>query len=308
MNNQWHGSIFVSVSAVCFGLMPIFARFAYANGVSVQSLLFFRFLLAFALMGIFLRLTSRIYMPPRNQFSVLMVLGGIVYFLQAILYFTSFVFIPVSVAVLIANAYPVFVIIGSLALKWERLSASILFSLLLALIGLVLLVNPVLSGSIIGILMAFFTGFTYTIYVLSSSRALKALNSEVSAFYLIGASSVSFAISGLLTGELNFAWNLEAWLWVMVISLICTAFAITMLLQGLKILGPSRTSILNTLEPTTAVIAASIIFNESLDIIQWIGGLLILSAIISTAISSKQKELIVPSNGNNAMVSAPKSS
>jgi len=289
MNNQWLGSIFALISAVCFGLIPIFARFAYANGVSVQGLLFVRFLSAFILMGIFLQLTSEIHIPARNQFWTLMALGGIVYSLGAILYFTSFLYIPVSAAVLIANAYPAFVIAGSLALKWEKLSVPIIFSLLVALIGLVLLVDPVLSGSIIGILMAFFTGITYAVYVLVNTRLLKGLTGELNAFYLIGASSVSFGIFGLLTGELNFAWNFEAWLWAMVISLVCTALAITMLLRALRILGPSRTSILGTLEPATAVIAASIIFNESLSIAQWIGGLLILLAMISAAILSKPK-------------------
>jgi drug/metabolite transporter (DMT)-like permease len=289
MNNQWHGSLLVLASAVCFGLVPIFARFAYANSVSVQSLLFTRFLSSFILIGIFLRLTNRIYMPSKNQFSVLMALGGIVYFLQAFLYFTSFLYVSVSVAVLVANTYPVFVIMGSLALKWEKLSASIVLSLLLALVGLVLLINPVFSGSIVGSLMAFFTGVTYAFYVLVSTRVLKGLSGEVSAFYLMGASSVSFGISGLLTNELNFAWNPEAWLWVGVISLICTALAITILLQGLKMLGPSRTSVLGTLEPAIAVIAASIIFNESLSITQWIGGLLILFVMIFTALLSKSK-------------------
>ena len=58
MNHRWRGSILVLVSAVSFGFMPIFARFAYGSGVGVQELLFVRFLLAFLLMGIFLRLTG----------------------------------------------------------------------------------------------------------------------------------------------------------------------------------------------------------------------------------------------------------
>jgi len=85
MNYRWRGSILVLVSAVSFGLMPIFARLAYGSGVGVQALLFIRFVLAFLLMGIFLILTGRVSIPSRNHLLVLLALGGIGYFLQSTL-------------------------------------------------------------------------------------------------------------------------------------------------------------------------------------------------------------------------------
>jgi len=37
------GYALVSLSAICFGIMPIFARIAYASGADTLTLLFIRF-------------------------------------------------------------------------------------------------------------------------------------------------------------------------------------------------------------------------------------------------------------------------
>ena len=285
LNYRWRGSILVLVSAVSFGLMPIFARLAYESDVGVQELLFVRFVLAFLLMGIFLILTGRISIPSRNHLLVLLALGGIGYFLQSTFYFTSLLHIPVSVAALILNTYPAFVTAGSLALRWEKFSVSIVLSLLLALVGLALVANPMLNVAVDGILFALGASITYTAYILVSSRVLNRLGGEIGSLYVVGAASLSFGISGLVKGELRFAWNFEGWIWVLMISLICTFLAVTVFFQGLKLIGPSRTSILSIAELVTSVLAASVIFNELLSITQLIGGLLILLATIFAALS-----------------------
>jgi drug/metabolite transporter (DMT)-like permease len=285
MNYRWRGSILVLVSAVSFGLMPIFARLAYESGVGVQALLFIRFVLAFLLMGIFLKLTGRVSIPSRNPLLVLLALGGIGYFLQSTLYFTALLHIPVSVAALVLNTYPAFVMAGSLALGWEKFSVSIALSLLLALVGLFLVANPILNVAVVGILFALGASITYTAYILVSSRVLNRLGGEIGSLYVMGAASLSFGISGLVKGELRFAWNFEGWIWVLMISLICTFLAVTVFFQGLKLIGPSRTSIVSTAELVTSVLAASVIFNELLSITQLIGGLLILLATVFAALS-----------------------
>ena len=285
MDYRWRGSILVLVSAVSFGLMPIFARFAYGSGVDVQELLFLRFLLAFLLMGIFLKWSGRGSIPSRNYLLVLLALGGIGYFLQSIFYFTALLYIPVSVAALVLYTYPAFVMAGSLILGLEKLSISIVLSLFLALVGLTLVSNPILNVAASGISIGLGAALTYTAYILVSTRVLKRVSGETGSFYVMGAASLSFAVSGLLTNNLHFAWNLEAWIWVLTISVICTFLAITTFFQGLKIIGPSRTSILSTVELVTSVLAASVIFNDFLSGTQLIGGSLILLAAILAALN-----------------------
>ena len=176
----------VLVSAVSFGLMPIFARFAYGQGVDIPELLLVRFSLAFLIMGIFLRISGKDSIPPKKHLFVLLALGGFGYYLQSIFYFTAILYIPVSLAALALYTYPAFVMAGSLVLRLERISISTVLSLTLAIVGLFLVANPVLNVAGLGILIGLGAAITYTIYILVSTRVLKGVSGEIGSFYVMG--------------------------------------------------------------------------------------------------------------------------
>ena len=69
------------------------------------------------------------------------------------------------------------------------------------------------------------------------------------------------------------------------IGFISTSLAATMFFQGLRLVGPSRASILSTAELITSVAAASFIFSELISITQLMGGILILLATVVASLS-----------------------
>ena len=280
MNSKWKGSILVLISAISFGLMPVFARFAYSKGVDVPELLFVRFSLAFLFMGFFLKISGKNSIPPKRYLLVLLALGGFGYFLQSILYFTALFYIPVSLAALVLYTYPAFVMAGSLILRLEKISFSIVFSLMLTIIGLFLVANPILNVASLGILIGLGAAITYTIYILVSTKVLNGVSGELGSFYVMGAASLSFFVSNLFTNNFNFGWTLEAWIWVLLITVICTFIAIATFFQGIKKIGPSRSSILSSIELVTSVLVASLVFNDILNFTQLVGGVLIFLATI----------------------------
>lgn len=287
MDNQWRGNILVLISAIAFGLMPIFARFAYGEGVEIQELLFTRFLTAFLIMGIFLKTTGRTHIPPRKNILVLLALGGFGYFLQSLFYFTALLYIPVSLAALVLYTYPAFVLTGSLILGLEKISIPIVLSLILAIIGLFLVANPILNVAGLGILIGLGAAITYTIYILVSTIVLNGVSGEIGSFYVMGAASLSFFVTSFSTNNLHFKWNFEAWIWVLMISIVCTFIAITTFFQGVKIIGPSRSAILSCVELITSVLVASIIFKDTLNFTQFVGGIFI---FLATMLASVKKE------------------
>jgi drug/metabolite transporter (DMT)-like permease len=286
---HWRGNVLVLGSAVSFGLMPIFARLAYENHVNVRELLLVRFILAFLAMGAFLLATGRLVVPGRNQLLILLALGGVGYFAQSTLYFNSLLYVPVSVVSLILYTYPPFVTAGSLVLGWEKMSVSLAVCLSLALVGLGLVANPTGHVALVGVLMALGASITYTIYILVSTKVLRKVSGEVASFYVMGAAALSFVLSDSLTGGISISWNFQAWIWVLLISVVSTIVAITTFFQGVRLIGPSRASILSSIEPATAVIAASILFAESLNAHQIGGGLLIVVAALLTAFSKRTR-------------------
>ena len=212
---------------------------------------------------------------------------GVGYYLQSTFYFTALLYIPVSMVALILYLYPAFVTAGSLALGWERFSPLVAFALSLALTGLFLVVNPTLGVrvALTGVLLAFAAAVTYTLYILFSSRVLRRISGEDASFYVMGFAGLTFWLSGLAGGKFHFAWGLEVWVWALLIASVSTVLPITTFFQGLKIVGPSKASILSILEPVTSVAAASLLFAEQLSMAQWVGGVLILSGTILAALS-----------------------
>jgi len=191
--------------------------------------------------------------------------------------------------VLLLYTYPAFVTGLSFALGYEGISAKVVLSLLMALGGLVLVANPVLSLSTVGIILALGGSVTYTCYILVSSRNLKGVSGELSGFYVFGGATLSFGVLGLSTGKLLFTWNSQGWLWIVLISIISTSLAVILFFKGLRLVGPSKASILSTAELVTSVVAAFIIFGETLSTLQLIGGMLILAAVVISSLPYRSR-------------------
>ncbi len=274
------GNLLVIVSAVTYGFMGIFARLAYRSGVGVIELLLLSLLLSFATIGVMLLSKGQLLRPTKRQFVSLFALGGIAYGLQSGLLLLSLLYIPVSIAVLVFYTYPALVSVISIALRWELVSRNALISLALASIGLLLVVNPAYNLSFLGIAIAFGSSLFYTVYVIGCSRLLKGLPSDVASFYIIGFAAATVSAFALAFRGIGFAWAPEGWLWIALTATVSTSVSIISFIKGMKIIGPTRSSILSVLEVITSVTAAAVIFGELMAPMQAIGMILLVIAII----------------------------
>lgn len=285
------GIILVLVSAVAFGLMPIMARFAYANGVGVVELLFVRFLFGFMLMGAILLASGRLILPGRTDLLKLILLGAFAYGLQSGLYFTALLYSPIAIVALVLYTYPVFTTIGAFVLGWERISKPLAAALVIALAGLVLVANPSGEQLGLGVILALGASIIYTIYILGGSKVLRRVRGDVGAFYVMGAASVSFGVAGEFTKTIHLNFGLMGWFWVAMLTLVGSILGLPLFFMGLSKIGPSRASLISLIEPLTSVFASLALFGNSLTASQWFGGLLILIATAITALYSRPEPL-----------------
>ena len=284
MGRASRGTLLVLVSAVSFGLIPIFARLAYSQGVGVRELLFVRFLLAFLIMGTILAASRRLIVPNKDDLLILIALGALAYFLQSTLYFTALLYSPVAIVALLLYTYPVFVTIGAFVLGWEKISRRLAGAFVIATLGLILAANPFGNTIGFGVILALGASITYTIYILGGSKVLRRIKGDVAAFYVLGAGSISFGLTGALTGSIHLNWTPEGWFWVAMLTVICAVVAISTFFMGLSRIGPSRASLLSLVEPVTSVLVSLWLFGNALNALQWFGGLLILVATALTAL------------------------
>ena len=86
-----------------------------------------------------------------------------------------------------------------------------------------------------------------------------------------------------MQGELALPATANGWAVAFAFALIPTMIAISLFLAGLPRIGAARASLLSTWEPVVTVVLAVVLFGDSFTVVQFVGGLLILVAVILQA-------------------------
>jgi len=282
MTDKRIGGLLIAISAAGFGTIPVFARYAYSSGANFITVLFFRFLIGSIVLWSFVLYKGYSFKFDRKKTILLLLLGGIGYFAMSAALFSSLNYIPASMSTLILYVYPIIVCIIDIIFKEDEiLSTQKIISLVLALLGLRL----ILGGSseklnLQGVLLAFTAAFSYAGYISAGDRISKGINSYVSSAYIMGSSTISFAIYGLVTNNLKFGFKPFGWWGILGLVLFSTIIAIVTFFAGMELVGSTNASIISTLEPVVTVILAVIFLQERLNMVQCFGGLLILAGAL----------------------------
>ncbi|WP_167208919.1 EamA family transporter [Kribbella shirazensis] len=275
------GRLFCLLSAATFGVMAVFGKLAYDAGVSVDALLLVRFGLAgVLLLGIALARGALRNLPRRAVITGL-AMGAFGYAAQSTFYFSALARIDASLVALILYLYPVLVMVGAIALRRERASRRRVWALVVALAGIGLVLSGAISRQfdVLGVVLALGAPIVYTCYILvGDSLTADVPPLALTALVCTGAFG-TFGILSMFRGtDLTFA--PIGWLWLAAVALVSTVAAILFFFAGMARVGPSVASILSIFEPVVTVGAAALVFGEQLGATQWLGGALVLSAVL----------------------------
>jgi drug/metabolite transporter (DMT)-like permease len=275
------GVLYVAVSAVCFGCMPMLGRLAYASGVDTATLLLLRFSIAAALMWIVF--AARGAAVPRGKgLGMLIGMGAIGYAGQAFSYFTALSLASAGLAALLLYLYPAIVAVLSRIVFRHPLSVVQVLAIGMALLGSVLTIGRAGDGTPLGICFGLLAALIYAVYILTGGRLPADVTPTASATVVISSAAVVFAGVALVRG-VRLPGTAVGWLAVIAIAVICTVVAISLFLAGLERLGPVRTSVYSTLEPATTLVLAAALLGEGVTPLRAAGGTLILGAVVLLA-------------------------
>jgi drug/metabolite transporter (DMT)-like permease len=268
-------------SAVGFGAMAIFAKEAYAAGVTVVTLLSVRFLLAAALFWAVVVVRGA-RLPERRVVVGGLLLGAVGYAAQGGLYFGALTRIDASLTSLLTYIYPILVFLGALALGREKATGRRLGALGLATGGtmLVLLGGSVGAVDGLGVAMALACAVVYGSYILISDRMVGGVDPFVLAALVCSGAAVSMLGVGASTSSLHFSFDAVGWEWIGLLSCISTVLGISAFLVGMRDVGPGTASIVSTAEPAVTVGLATTIYGEALGSSQIFGAVLVLGAVV----------------------------
>lgn len=296
MSDRLLGALLVGVSAAAFGSMALFGRWAQESGATTPGLIAVRFALAAVILVAFMR-TRAISFPPAREWAPIAAMGGIGYVGQAYCYFLALEHADASLVALLLYLYPAFVAILAAIFLRERIGLVTAAALALALAGTALVVGGG-SGRPLGIALGIGAAVVYSIYITVCAVVTRGLDAiAVSTVVCIAAAGSSALIVAVLlaTGhDVSVAGSTRGWVSLGAIAVVCTAVAILAFFAGLRLLGPTSTSVLSTLEPVVTVGLATWLLSESLSPVQAIGAALVLAAVIWLALSHRPAQSEVP--------------
>jgi drug/metabolite transporter (DMT)-like permease len=274
------GILVTSLSAVGLGSMSIFAKIAYSYGVNVMTLLIMRYVLASLFFIILIMIFKKPIKINKKIFLLLIFIG----FLDGIvsnLFFYGVALIPASLAGLILYIYPTIVCILAYFLKEEELNFQKIIALLLSVIGLVLIMGPAFhSSNIIGTLAVFLAAFIFALYIVILNRILRKVHWLPCSTIVSIAAAVYFIVIGIFIEEINLYLPFQVYACAVIIALFSTVLALGGLYAGISMIGPTKASIVSSLEPMVTIFLAAIIFAERLNAAQSVGACLIILSIV----------------------------
>src|SRR4051812_15398521 len=286
------GAALCLVSAAGFGAMAIFGKLAYDAGVATLTLLLVRFAGGTAIFALLARPRG----IERRAVLVGLGLGAIGYATQAGLFFGALQTLDASLLALLLYTYPAWVTVAAFALGRERVTRRRLVALGLSSTGLVVVLASGVHGSfdMRGALMGLGAAVAYTVYILVADRAGPSIAPLTLSALVCAGATCTFAVVGLVSGEIDFGFQSEGWLWLGLIAVVSTALPIATFFAGMARVGPSTASILSTFEPVVTVTLAYLAFSERLSAAQLGGAALVLAAAVLLAAPLRSPEVAPP--------------
>jgi drug/metabolite transporter (DMT)-like permease len=267
------------VSACGFGLMAIFAKEAYRDGLGVASLLAARFVLAAVVLWAIVAVRGA-ERPPGRLTIACLALGAIGYSAQAGLFFTALEHIDASLTSLLLYTYPALVLCAAVVLRRERFTPWKAGALVLASGGVALVLLGGGTGGLeaTGVLLALGAAATYTTYILVADGVVGRIDPFLLGALVTTGAAATFAVTATAGGSLALG---GGWIWIVAIALLSTVLPIVTFVLGMARVGASTASIASTVEPVVTVALAVALLGDGLGPPQVLGGVLVLAAVVA---------------------------
>ena len=286
------GILYAALSSSTFGLAPLFTLLLLGLGYSSFEVLSYRWGVASLFLGALALLAGRSFRLSWPELRT-------VFFLSLFRAATSlslviaYQHIASGVASTIHFMYPLAVALAMMCFFREKGSVWVFAAIGMSIVGAVLLslgnVDFTRGNTTLGMVSAAVSVVSYGGYIVGvrKSRAV-GIDSTVLTCYVMGLGALYFIAGGLVTGGIRIETDGTAWLCILGVALPATAVSNMTLVQAIKRIGPTLTSIFGAMEPLTAVVIGVWVFAE-LFTAKGAAGILLIVAAVSVVVLRSRK-------------------
>lgn len=279
--NSIKGLIYGIVTSVTFGLIPLFTLPLMKEGMSLDSILFYRFLFATIALGIMMKLHKEPFAIKMNDLPLLVLLSTY-YMVSAQFLFWGYDYMGAGVATTLHFTYPVFVTLLMLLLFREKASWVTWLAIILAVYGVARLS---IGGedhkfSFFGVGIVLLSALGYAAYITTVNKShLRTMPNRKLAFYVFVFTTLLFAGKVSVTQTLQPIPDVMSGVNLVLLAVLPTVISNITLLLAVHHIGGTMTSVLGALEPVTAVCIGAFVFGEAFTWQQGLGIAMILVAV-----------------------------
>ena len=289
-NRKFIGTLAGIAAAICYGTNPLGALKLYAEGMQTNSVLFYRFGLAWVIIALVMLFRKESLKVTWKEFRALTGLG-LLFIVSSLTLYLSFHYMAAGVASTILFTYPVMTAVIMAVFFHERITWSTVVSLLLSSVGVALLYWSDSAGvlSTIGVLLVLASALSYALYIIVVNQSDLQMSSFKINFYVLMYCALGMLVYSWIAGlPLILPQNAVSWFYVGWLALVPAIFALVLMVYAAKYVGSTATAILGALEPLTAVLIGIFVFNEPFTVNLAIGIVLILAAVVLIAVVKKR--------------------
>lgn len=290
--NRIKGVFWAALSSSTFGLAPLFTLLLLGVGYSSFEVLSYRWGVASLCLGAYGLLTGSDFRLRGHELGTVFVLS-LFRAATSLSLVIAYQNIASGVASTIHFMYPLVVAVIMMSFFRERGSAWIFAAIGMSVVGAVLLsqgnVDFTRGDTTLGIVSSIVSVAAYGAYIVGvrKSRAVE-INSTALTCYVMAFGALLFIAGGLFTGGIRLETDPHTWLYILGVALPATAVSNIALVQAIKSIGPTLTSILGAMEPLTAVVIGVWVFAEPFTVRGAAGILLIVAAVTIVVLRSRR--------------------
>ena len=276
------------LGASLFGFVVPLARFSYEFDSDPATAALVRLALGASVATLTMFILRRRFAMPRAGIPA--ALGVTIFSVStALCYLTAVVYIPVSLAVLIFYTYPLMVAAYTAVVQRSPLGMMRGVAFIAAFAGLAIAFGPSFDElDWRGVALAAAAAASLTSMFLFSAAALRHVGVVPITFYSnVGSFSIMVAIvyafGGPALPTADAGWG------GLIGSGLCYAVGIFLHFGAINVIGAARTAMLFNLEPIIAMILAAFLLGESLTLVQYAGGALVIGALVMTSLADRRR-------------------
>ena len=279
--NKLNGFLYGIISSASFGLIPLFAIPAMQHGMDFMNVISYRFLFATISLAVLLKIRKVSFGIQKSDLPTLLLLSFF-YIISSVFLLWGYKFMPSGVATTIHFMYPVVTTVIMMLFFREKNSVARTLAILMAIAGVYSLSYSDSKGEtdLLGVVIVLISAVGYALYLVAvGQRKNQSLKGLKLTFYVFLFSTIILLAGMLSTGNMHPIPDYTTAGNLLLLAIIPTIVSNLTLIEAIKYIGATRTSVLGAMEPVTAVVVGIAVFGETFTVSIAIGIMLIVSAV-----------------------------